>query len=331
MSNAITIEVTRGETVESSHRVDAVVMDASGALVAAFGDTQRLVFPRSAIKALQALPLLETGAADAYSLDAARLAIACASHDHEKAHLDTVRAWLSDIGCGAEDLGCGLQPPDDEATIAALARSGQRADAVYNNCSGKHAGFLTVARHLGEPTGGYIERDHPVQARIRGVLTEMTGVDTEQAPWARDGCSIPTMALPMDAWARAMAKLAGGGGVGDRRAEAAARLSRAITEHPLMIGGQHSWDSQLVRASIGRLLVKRGAEGVACGWLPGTGLGFCMKTADGSSRAVQVAVGKLARELGWLDTAQMQASESIFSPRLKNWNGFDVGGLRAQA
>ena len=194
MPNPLTVEVTRGETTESTHRIDAVVIDAAGRQIAAFGDTQRLVFPRSAIKALQALPLVESGAADAFSLDGARLALACSSHDHEPRHVDTVRAWLADIGCSVEDLGCGVQPPDDEATIAALALEHRRADAVFNNCSGKHTGFLTVARHLGESTTGYTEHDHPVQARIRGVLGAMTGVDAEHAPWARDGCSIPTLA-----------------------------------------------------------------------------------------------------------------------------------------
>ena len=329
MSKPLSIEVTRGECVESAHRVDAVVVDANGRVVAGFGDTQRLVFPRSAIKALQALPLVESGAADAFSLDESRLALACASHDHEPVHIDTVRAWLRDIGCDVGHLGCGVQPPDDETTIATLARSGEHADAVYNNCSGKHTGFLTVARHLGEPLAGYTERDHPIQARIRALLSEMTGVDTEHAPWARDGCSIPTLALPMDAWARSMAKLAGGAGLDDRRAEAATRLSRAIAAHPVMIGGEQSWDSQLIKATSGRVLVKRGAEGVACGWLPGSGLGFCLKTADGAARAAPVAVGLLAVELGWLDAAQTAACESIFAPRLTNWNGYEIGRLRA--
>ena len=328
MHPALKIEVTRGDTLESEHRADAVVMHADGQVEAIFGNADRLVFPRSAIKPLQALPLVESGAADAFALEPARLALACASHDHEPVHVATVRAWLGDIGCSASDLGCGVQPPDDQRTIATLAQRGEQADPVYNNCSGKHTGFLTVARHLGEPLAGYVEHAHPVQARVRRVLGEMSGLDADNAPWARDGCSIPTLALPLAGWALAMARMTGSGPLADSRASAATRLSDAIAVNPVMIGGQSSWDTRLITATAGRILAKTGAEGVACGWLPGTDLGFCLKVADGSARAVPVAVGLLVRELGWLDTAGLAACEPVFAPRLRNWNGYEVGMLR---
>ena len=327
MHQTLTIAVMRGELRESEHHADAVVRTADGGTTAVFGDGGRAVYPRSAIKPLQALPLVESGAADACGLDDARLALACASHDHESVHLEAVRAWLRDIGASVSDLACGLQPPDDAETIAALARRGEQADAVYNNCSGKHTGLLCVARHLGEPLAGYTDFGHPVQRRLRRVLAEVCDADTEHAPWGWDGCSIPTLALPLSDWALGMARLACPQALGEPRAGAARRLSAAIAAHPRMIGGEHSWDTQLIRATGGRLLVKRGAEGVACGWLPGEATGFAIKVHDGAARAVQVAVGRLARLMGWLDADTLERCAALFQPGIGNWNGYRVGRL----
>ena len=328
MNPALRVEVTRGAIVESAHHVHAVVMSADERIIAGFGDHELPVFPRSAVKPMQALPLLETGAADAFGLGDERIALACASHDHERVHLQTVRAWLADIGCSPADLGCGVQPPGDACTIAELAMRGEHADAVYNNCSGKHAGLLTVARYLGEPLSGYTARDHPVQARVRRVLGEMTDTDADAAAWGLDGCSIPSLALPLRAWALGMARMADPSQLPATRVAAIRRINHAIAAEPLMIGGEQSWDSQLIRALDGRLLVKGGAEGVACGWLPEAGLGFCLKVQDGAARAAQVAVGCLLDRLQVFDAATRERGQNVFAPRLYNWNGREVGVLR---
>ena len=152
-ANPVLVEVTRGDMVESRHRAAFAVADPRGRVVASAGDIERPVYARSAIKALQAIPLVESGAAEAFGLSDAEIALACASHHGEPRHVETVTAWLARIGCSLEDLECGAHPPTHAASHRALMAAGEEPGAVHNNCSGKHAGFLTLARHLNAPTG----------------------------------------------------------------------------------------------------------------------------------------------------------------------------------
>ena len=232
--NPLTVEVTRGGMVESRHRGAAVVMDAKGNAVHAWGEIERIVYPRSAIKPLQALAVVETGAAEAFAVTDAELALASASHCGQPQHMDVVLAWLERIGLGADDLECGAHEPLDPETAKARVRAGESPGPADNNCSGKHAGMLTTAKHLGEETAGYTRPGHPVQQRLRAILTDIGGADLSQAPEGTDGCGIPVFGMPLSAMARAMARMADTGGLEAGRAEAAGRIVTAMISNPLL-------------------------------------------------------------------------------------------------
>jgi len=325
----VLVEITRGGTVESRHRGRAVVVDARGHVVAKWGDSTGPIFPRSAIKSLQALPLIETGAFDAFGLGDEELALACASHVADARHTGLVQAWLERIGLSVDDLECGPQTPDDAGTAAEMTRRGEAPSALHNCCSGKHAGFLTTARHRGERTKGYARIEHPVQQRVMGVLEQMTGQDLSRAPWGVDGCGIPTFALPLDAIAHAMASLADPRGLPDRRAEAATRIRRAWAAHPHLIGGCGCVDTELMSAAPGRVLLKTGAEGVGVAVLPDMALGVALKIEDGGARARDVALAAVLRKIDALTTEEWERTGEIRRPIIRSRSGFAVGEIRA--
>lgn len=317
--------VTRGPLVESRHRGIAVVADASGAIVAQWGDAARPVYPRSAVKALQAVPIIASGAADAFALDDWELALACASHNGEPAHTERVERWLTRIGCSAADLECGSQEPTDKASADALIRDNRKPSALHNNCSGKHAGFLSTARHLGEPTQGYVKADHPVQQRVRAVLEEMSGKDLSVAPCGIDGCSIPTYAIALNGVATAMARIADPVSLSERRRDAVMRLRHAWGAQPYMVAGRNRFDTEVMEATRGAVLVKTGAEGVHCACLPALGLGVALKIDDGAGRAAEVAMLALLSHLGAIDALALAPLAPFADPVLTNRRGIEVG------
>ena len=327
--NPLLAVATRGPIVESWHRGTAAVADAQGKVVAAWGDVERAVYPRSAIKPLQALALIESGAADAFGLSEAELALACASHSGEPMHTEAVTAWLARIGLGVDDLECGAHAPSYEPAHEALIRAGREPTPVHNNCSGKHSGMLSAARHKGEPTRGYIQPDHPAQRRWIGTVGEMCGVDLARAPMGIDGCSIPTLAIPIVAMARGMARLADPRRLHAERAAACRRVLAATAARPEMVAGTGRFGTVVMEGTGGRLLVKGGAEGVYCAAVPGMGLGIAVKIDDGAARAAEAALAAILRHLGALDAASWRALAAFCAPTLHNRNGIAVGDVRA--
>ncbi|HUN50965.1 MAG TPA: asparaginase [Candidatus Sulfotelmatobacter sp.] len=325
----IGIAVTRGDLVESRHRVACAVVDADGRQLAAWGDVAAPVYPRSAVKALQALPLIESGAADAFGLNETELALACASHNGEPAQVAAVRAWLARLGLGEADLECGSHWPYHEPSMLALAVQGERPTAAHNNCSGKHSAMLTVARHRGEPVRGYTARAHPAQQRAMQALAEMAGIDLAAAPVGIDGCAIPTVALPLDRLALAMARFARPAHLPPARAEACRRLAAAMSRAPLMIAGHGRLDSALIEAAGGRILSKGGAEGVQVAMLPEPGIGIAIKALDGAARAREVALGLVLDWLGVLDAALRGRLADFLAPGITNRRGAVVGRVQA--
>jgi L-asparaginase II len=322
------IDVTRGTLVESRHRCIAAVAGPDGGVVMSWGDIERPVYGRSAIKPLLALPLVESGAADAYGLGNAEIALACASHNGEPRHVETVRVWLRRIGLSAADLECGAHLPYDEPSMRALVSAGQAPDAAHNNCSGKHAGFLATAVHLGEPTKGYIRYEHPVQQRLLGVLEQTCGLDLSDAPRGIDGCGIPTIGIPLGNTAMAMARLADPVELPPVRAQAARRIVAAMMAEPYMVGGRGEFASELMERAAGKLAIKPGAEGVYAAILPGLGLGICVKAEDGTSRAAQVAVGHVLEKLGLFSAEERRALQDRLTPPVANRVGLEVGRIR---
>lgn len=324
----IAVEVTRGGMVESVHRVIAAVVDASGRAVSSWGDVDRLVYGRSAIKPIQALPVLESGAAEAFKLDDSEVTLCCASHSGEPMHADRVVAWLERLGLSADDLECGPQIPIHEASAHAMIRSGAKPTRAHNNCSGKHSGMLTTAVHLGEPTKGYIGDDHPVQKRLKAVMADMSGCDLSAVPTGYDGCGIPVFGVPLKGMARAMARFADPTGLGAARQAAIRRIVASCAAHPLLIGGTDRFNSTLLAETGTRCLLKSGAEGVFAGAATEQGLGICLKVDDGNGRAAQVAIGAILRHLGVLDAAaQGRLANSLTTP-VRNWAGRLVGVVR---
>ena len=329
MSNPVLVESWRGDIVENRHRGAIAVCDPAGRLVRTWGDVEALVYPRSSLKLLQALPLVETGAADHYRLDQRELALACSSHGAEPMHTDTVQAWLARLDLDEDSLECGPHAPSHEPTAQDLARQQRQPGRVHNNCSGKHSGMLTTCRFMGEPTRGYIEREHPAQQRWFDSVGEMAGIDMRGLPWNRDGCGIPVIAMPLVSLAGAFARVAVPDGLPPARAAAIERLAAAIAAHPLMIAGHERLCSEVVALTGRRLLVKTGADGVYTAALQDPGLGIAIKMDDGSGAAAQVALLAVLRLLGALREDDIAALEQRGRVPIVNTCGVATGYLQA--
>ncbi len=317
------VEVWRAGRIESAHSGHAVVADATGRIIAAWGRPEVVIYPRSACKMIQALPLVESGAAA--GRDDGDLALACASHQGAAMHTSRAGRWLADLGLAEPDLRCGAHEPADRAARDALIRAGREPTQLHNNCSGKHAGFLALARHL-RAGPEYVDPDHPVQRAVRAAFEEVTG---EPSPGhAIDGCSAPNFATSLAGLAGAMARYAAARGDGDARARAMARLVGAMTAHPELVAGEGRACTELMRAAGGRVALKTGAEGVFVAILPGPGLGVALKIADGATRAAEAAVVAVLARLGILDAAAPAARRRLDAPQ-RNWRGIETGIIRA--
>jgi L-asparaginase II len=327
MGNPVLVEVLRGALVESRHCGAIAVADAAGKAVLALGDVERLVYPRSAVKAMQALPLIETGAADRYGLGPEELALACSSHSGEPGHVATAAGMLKLAGLDADALKCGAHWPIHQPSAHALAREGGTAGAIHNNCSGKHAGFLCTACALDADRARYVEPDHPVQRLVKDTFESLTGAVLSQDVCAIDGCSVPTWAMPLTALAKGFARFGTGTGMTADRAKAAARLRAACAAHPWHVAGSGRFCTEIMRKLGERAFVKTGAEGVYCAALPGQGLGIAVKCDDGAGRAAEVMLAAML--VRFLPSGT--DLESFVHPTLRNWNGIVVGGLRPTA
>jgi len=334
--NPILVEVMRGTALESAHRGALAVLDADGAVLAAIGDVQRPIFPRSAVKVLQALALVESGAADRLVLGDDELALACASHGGEPMHTQTAARMLEKAGLEADALECGVHWPYHEDSARALAAEGRTPTALNNNCSGKHAGFLCLAcaLHTGPDlrryVRGYIAPDHPVMREVSAALQAATGFDLATAPRGTDGCSIPTFAIPLHNLALAFARVATGQGLRPGHAAAARRLRTAVARSPLMVSGTGRFDSRVMERLGERVFCKVGAEGVYCAALPERGVGVAIKMDDGNNaRASEVVMAAAIEALVALDVDDAAFMRGFSEAPLRNWNRIEVGALRA--
>jgi len=335
--NPILVEVLRGSTVESTHSGAFAIVDGDGAVVASAGDIQRPIFPRSAIKVLQALPLVESGAADRYQLTDAELAIACASHNGEPEHVATALGMLKKAGLDAGALECGTQWPGRESDLRGMFSRQEQAGPLHNNCSGKHAGFVCVACQLALAQGsdpaefarGYVRADHPLMREVSAALAATTDTDLARAPVGTDGCSIPTYGIALRNLALAFARVATGQGLAPERARAVLRLRQAVARAPFMVGGTARFDTDVMALLGERVFCKVGAEGVYCASLPEQGLGVALKIDDGNARGAEVAMAALIEGLVRMSEPEALAMAGFSAPVLKNWNGIEVAGLRA--
>lgn len=328
--------VRRGDRVESQHRGAWALVDSAGAVHDGAGDPDFPFYARSAIKCLQALPLIETGAADRFALEDDELALTLASHNAEPAHTERVEGLLARLGLGVEHLRCGSQQPGDPETRRALDRAGIAPTALHNNCSGKHAGFLALGRQLDADPAVYLDPDGPVQRAARAAIAETCRVPEDELTWAVDGCSAPTYRLSLTALGTAFARIATpagpAAGFAPARRAAAERMLRAVAAHPVLIAGRHRrLCTALAEASRGALFPKIGAEGVYAVGAVGRDRALVVKIDDGANRALHAVVLALLERFGWLDDDARAALGAWIDAPLVNWAGLTVGSIEVTA
>lgn len=328
-ANPVLVEVTRGPLVESRHRGAVAVVDDMGKLVAGFGRSADLIYPRSAVKPFQAMVAVESGAFDAFGLGDAELALHCASHNGEDDHGTQVENWLSKIGLSAQDLECGSHLPLWISKNPGYSGSFAGSCPLHNNCSGKHAGFLTTASHMGGPTAGYIDLDHPVQQATVKLIAEMTGFAADDMPVSMDACRAPVFGMPLDRFAYSLARLGSQKGLSDDRAEAALRVSRAMRAFPWNVAGTGRPETLLMEDKAFTGIAKCGAEGIYALTLPEQGLGVAVKVDDGGDRAAHVIAMAVLKHLGLLDAQAMQRLAGLINTPVQNWAGQDIGVVRS--
>ncbi|HVW93914.1 MAG TPA: asparaginase [Devosia sp.] len=329
-ANPVLVETRRGGWVENRHRAAFVIRDGDGRVIAKAGDTARPVFPRSAVKSIQALAMFASGAAEKFELSDEELALACASHQGEAAHIEGVTHFLDHIGLSAGDLECGTHAPSSPMAREALRERHEQPDARCNNCSGKHSGMLATSLALGADTHGYVGRDHPTQALVRQMIELVTGETLSPDRVGTDGCSIPTWAAPLDGFALGFARMATGKGLPPEIAAAAQRIFDAATRHPFLVGGSDNLDTLAMEAFGGRLMLKGGAEGVYCGAIRDKGLGFALKIEDGNAAASRALVAALLLEFADADEQERELLGRYAVQPTRNVRGLVVGETAAR-
>jgi L-asparaginase II len=328
-ANPILAEQTRGNFVENRHRGAFVIADAEGRIIVSAGDISRPIFPRSAIKSMQALAMVTSGSLGAFDLTDEELALACASHTGEDYHVEGVSHFLGHIGLSAADLECGAHEPLDVGARRAMRAAGERPTPVHNQCSGKHSGMLSVAQALGVPTRGYVSADHPVQQAVRQAIETVIGTTLTADRCGIDGCSIPTWAAPLSSFAAGFARMATGRGLPTDIANAARRIFDAATDHPELVSGTGQYDTVVMQAFGGRVMQKSGADGVQCGAIRDKGWGYAIKCDDGRNEASRVMVNELLLALADPDAGQRSVLDAFTRLPVNNANGIEVGQMQA--
>lgn len=326
--NPVLVELTRGGIVESRHRGAVCIAHADGDVLLGGGRYRDAVFPRSSIKAFQALAMVESGACDAFGFDDASLALSCSSHGGEFGHTERVSAMLGQLGLTEDHLECGAHWPSYQRRTNEMIEAGERPRQIHNNCSGKHAGMLAQALRLGVDLSGYVGQEHAVQKSVRQLLEELCEIDLVDVPVGTDGCSVPTWAMPLETLAKAFARF-GASRTGSKvRDEGCRRIISAVRANPFMVAGTGRFCTEAMEG-IPRLFVKTGAEGVFCGCIPEAGIGFALKCEDGTTRASDAATAGLLLSLNLWDEAEQAVLERLAGKPLLNVNRYEIGEIRS--
>ncbi len=331
------VEVTRGGLTESRHRGHVIAVEPDGRVLAQLGARETVTYLRSSAKPHQAIPLIASGAADRFKFDEREIALACASHNGEPIHTEIAASMLNKIGLSLEALKCGAHEPYSEDAARELRERGESPNVLHNNCSGKHAGMLALALHLGAPIETYDEPGNPVQKAIAGIVAQFSEVPVEDIAVGTDGCGVPVFGITLKAMALMYARLVSPPSeFGESTRDACRRIVSAMTAHPELIGGtKDRLDTEIMRAAAGRVVSKVGAEGVyTCGILPceewPRGFGLALKIEDGDDhRARPTVVIESLRQLGILAEESLEAvSRYAFFP-VRNRRGDVVGEVTA--
>ena len=326
--NPVLVRVWRGAWIESQHRGAWALVDSAGKVVESAGDVRAKVFARSSLKSIQALPLLESGAAEHFALTDVEIALAVSSHSGESCHTKPVAGLLERLGLSSDELQCGPQPPNDAHSRAELERAGEKPSSLHNNCSGKHAGFLCLACHLGVAPARYLDPEAEVQRQVRAAVEAMTGAQPGELSTAIDGCSAPTFRMPLARLATGMARVANPEKLAPKRRAACERILEAAARHPELIAGHHRrLCTDLSRATKGRLFPKIGGEAVYVVGFRGADRGLAVKIDDGETRGLHPLVIALCERFGFLGGEELRALQAWRAGKLRNWAGIEVGRI----
>lgn len=329
VANPVLAKFVRGNTVENMHRGAFCVTDADGNIIAAEGYVDRPVFPRSAIKSIQALAIFRSGADKKFALTEKDLAIACSSHHAEQEHAEAVTAFLERVEFSIADLECGAHVPTNREARNQIKKEGAAPTQIHNNCSGKHTGMLAVAKASGQAAKHYVAPDHPVQEMVRQCVEEVIGTRLSADACGTDGCSIPTYAAPLKNFAQGFAKMATGQNLSAEDAAAAKKLFDAMVKYPTLVAGSNAIDTVLMEVFGDNLVLKLGAEGVYCGAIRDKGWGFALKCDDGNMKAAEAMVSALIAGIAAPSLAQTEILNARRNQPSKNWNKIEVGSMQA--
>lgn len=329
--NPVLVNRWRGSTIESRHRGAVAVVNAAGRSVLTLGDVQQPVYPRSSIKFLQALNFVKSGALEHYGLDDRHVALACASHNGEPAHVDLVNSWLDTLKLDLDDLECGAELPSHRATAFELMDEGKAPTRAHHNCSGKHLGMLSTCVHEELGAQNYRLYQHSVQQRWFEDMERFCSIRTVQLPWGYDGCGIPTLALPLQRLAFGMARFADPSAMPSEDQDAVAKIMTAITAHPYLVAGKERLCTRLLETLAPRVVAKIGAEGVYAACVPDRGLGIVLKVDDGSMSSANVVLGAVLRALNEVDGGSYDVLQKYFAPTINNSRGEAVGRSEASS
>jgi L-asparaginase II len=332
------VEITRGPLVESIHFGAFAVVDSDGHLLASAGDPQYKTYLRSSSKPLQALPLLELGGAKTFNLSDAEIAIMCASHSGTDLHFKTVSALQARLGLAESDLLCGIEPVGDESTRDELIRRGETPTPNRHDCSGKHTGFLALAKLCGYSKEDYINPSHALQQLVIKTFAQMVDYPLEQIDVGIDGCSVPVFGVPLYNAALGLARLCDPSQLKPERAAACRQVTQAMTAQPIMVAGPGKFDTLAMQLGRGKFISKGGAEGYqVLGIMPGAispgspALGVAIKISDGDriGRAKPIVATEILRKLGIFSGEQIRNGLSQLAARpVTNWRNLEVGVMR---
>lgn len=328
MQNPILVDIIRNGVVESAHRGSAVAVNTQGEVVFSIGDIDRSIYPRSAIKPLQAIPIIESGAAEKFDLTEQEISLSCASHNSELIHTQAVTQWLDRLGLSVDNLECGSAYPSYQQAAFELIKAGGTSTKAHHNCSGKHSGMLTLARHLLPQVQGYSAHSHTVQQTWMQTLSELINEDVSKMHWEQDGCGLPAIYMPIQKLALAFARFSDLDNQPPARAQAMQKILSAITAHPEMIAGSERCCSAVIQETTGRAIVKLGAEAVYAGVIPELNIGIALKIDDGSIRGCEVALGALLNKLQVITDSENQQLKGFFQPDIRNSLGHVTGEMR---
>lgn len=324
----LSVDVYRGETVESNHRVHGIVLDRSGDVLESWGDMDRLISPRSSLKPLQALPFVESGAVEAFDLTNEHIALACASHNAEPIHIELIKDWLKKIGLDETDLMCGGHLSINEERAHEMIRNNEKMTALLSDCSGKHTAMLTTAIHQGHPTKDYVSLEHPIQKQIYQTISEMAEYDLSKGFSGTDGCSVPNPAIPLKNLALAFSHFMNPDRLSEPRGQASKRIIEAMADKPYLVAGKDRFDTVLSETSKGNILGKIGAEGNYIAFVRDQGITIFLKAEDGViERATLPVLGKILEKLKALDDKADEKLSKFTRPVLKNWKGLEIGRI----